>query len=278
VYRIALDASRRHAPTDHRVDSDDAARVVECRSGERLTVEFPGQATFDLSRDEVVLRVDDADDTDLTAHLLLDQVIPRVVSLRGDVMLHAAGAVGPSGRAHVFLGDSGAGKSTLGAALAAAGWALLDDDGIRVIRAADGSRHAVPGYRGVRLWADAAAAFLPNVPPGRPMVRNGSKFRFAVDGHHMRMADGRAPLGAVYVLQRAEGVRVSAERMGLADAVTALVQHSFHFADSAASITRQAFERAASLASAIPIFQLTHPAGLERIVETVSYVSELDEQ
>jgi hypothetical protein len=66
--------------------------------------------------------------------------------------------------------------------------------------------------------------------------------------------------------------------MGLADAVTALVQHSFHFADSAASITRQAFERAASLASAIPIFQLTHPAGLERIIETVSYVSELDEQ
>ena len=58
--------------------------------------------------------------------------------MRGDLMLHAAGAVGPSGRAHLVLGKTGAGKSTTVAGLVSAGWTLLDDDGIRIVETDDG--------------------------------------------------------------------------------------------------------------------------------------------
>ena len=46
-------------------------------------------------------------------------------------MLHAAGAVGSSGCAHVLLGKTGAGKSTIVTELVAGGWSLLDDVGTR---------------------------------------------------------------------------------------------------------------------------------------------------
>jgi hypothetical protein len=47
-------------------------------------------------------------------------------------MLHASGAVGPSGGAHLFLGNAGTGKSTIVTRLLTDGWLLLDDDGIRL--------------------------------------------------------------------------------------------------------------------------------------------------
>ena len=180
----------------------------------------PGSARFELSREEVVLLADESGDPDLVTHLLLDHVLPRVVALRGDLMLHGAGAVGPSGRAHLLLGPTGTGKSTLVTALAAGGWALLDDDGIRVLNV-EGVPHAVPGYAGVRLLPDAAEAVLPGVVRGRPMARGHAKRRFAVDGLALRMADGPAPIAGLYVLERTANERPSVDRMGFGEAVGA---------------------------------------------------------
>ena len=116
------------------IDPDDPW-AIEHWLGERVAVEFPEWATFELSRDEITLVSDGTGDVDLVAHLLVDHVLPRVVSLRGDLMLHAAGAVGPSGGAHLVLGPAGAGKSTIVTSLTTHGWSLLDDDSIRVTRA-----------------------------------------------------------------------------------------------------------------------------------------------
>lgn len=157
VFQVRLDPAPLPPARHSRDDETDTPWSVEHWIGDRFVVEFPGWATFELSRAKVTLLVDATDDPDLIAHLLLDHVMPRVVSLRGDLMTHAAGAVGPSGWAHVFLGPTGAGKSTLATAMAAAGWPLLDDDGIRVIER-DGAPHALPGYAGVRLLPDSAGA------------------------------------------------------------------------------------------------------------------------
>jgi hypothetical protein len=249
--------------------------VVERWEEAGLVVAFPGRATFGVRTDEVVLLAEEGEDADLVAHLLLDHVLPRVVALRGDLMLHAAGAVGPSGRAHLLLGTTGTGKSTLATALAADGWPLLDDDGIRAINTEEGPR-AVPGYAGVRLLPDSAEAVLAGVRSERPMQAGHPKHRYPVDGRRLSMAAGPAPIAAVYVMERAEIAEPAVEPLGLGDAVGALTRHGFHIAGEPEDVTRQAFENAAELAASVPVKRLSCPAGLERLATTIALLDSLD--
>ena len=275
-YRIALTTDDLPVARQTRTDNPDDPWFLEHWVDDTVIVEFPGWATFELRRHEVVLRLDDTDDADLVAHLLLDHILPRLVALRGDLMLHAAGVVGPSGSAHLFLGPSGTGKSTLATALAAAGWPLLDDDGIRVVES-DGAWLAVPGYSGVRLLPDSAAAVVPELLAEGPMAKDHPKHRYAVDGTSLRMASGPAPIGRIYVLERAEGdVAPSTTLLSFADGITALTEHAFHLADEPQAITRQAFERASAVAAAVPVRLLRAPTGLHTMISTLAELNRLD--
>jgi hypothetical protein len=238
-------------------------------------VEFPGRATFELSRNAVALVRDETGDRDLVNHLLLAHVLPRVVALRGDLMLHAAGAVGPSGRAHLFLGQTGAGKSTIVTELVTGGWSLLDDDGIRVTRS-DHEFRAVPGTAGVRLLPDAAAALVPNLDPGRPISAGHPKRRFATDGRRLRVAVDPAPIAGLYLLERAGILEPSVERLAFARALSTIAEHGFHLADEPDSITREAFERASALAAAAPVWRLSLPPGLDGLMATKALIARLD--
>src|SRR3954453_9969488 len=83
-------------PSEHtRTDDLEDPSAIEHWVGGRLAVEFPGYATFELSQNAVVLIADSADDPDMVVHLLLDHALPRVIALRGDLMLHASGSIGP---------------------------------------------------------------------------------------------------------------------------------------------------------------------------------------
>jgi hypothetical protein len=91
-------------------------------------------------------------------HLLLDQVIPLVLNLRGGEALHASAVEAETG-ACAFIGASGAGKSTLAASLASEGCPLLSDDCL-ALQETPGGMLALPSYRALRLWPDAAGALL----------------------------------------------------------------------------------------------------------------------
>lgn len=275
VYRVAHQPGPRTEALHTRSDDPDDPWVVERWERHGLVVDFPGRATFGVRTDEVLLLAEQAGDADLVAHLLLDHVLPRVVALRGDLMLHAAGAVGPGGRAHLLLGPTGTGKSTLAAALGAHGWPLLDDDGIRVVDAEDGPR-AVPGYAGVRLLPDAAEAVLAGVRSERPMQAGHPKHRYPVDGRPLTMAVGPTPIAAVYVMERAEVGQPAVEPLALGDAVGALTRHGFHIAGEPEDVTRQAFEHAAALAASVPVQRLSCPTGLDRIAATIALLGTLD--
>ena len=284
VQGVSIDiAIRRHprpqalpAPRHSRADDPDDPYVIEHWVGERLIVEFPGSASFQISRGEVLVLSDDTDDPDFLVHLLLDAVLPRVVALRGDLMLHASGAVGPSGRAHIVMGETGMGKSTLAAALAAHGWPLLDDDGIRLMEL-DGTFTAVPGYAGVRLLPDSAAAVVPQLQPGRPMAAGHPKRRFAVDGDAVRMARASAPVSDVYVLERVNAAEPTVERMRFADALSAITTHGYHLADEPTTITRLAFERVSSLAAAVRVWRLRCPDDLGSFDATIALLTRVDD-
>lgn len=274
TYRIAL-GTPLPASSHRRSDDPDAPWAVEHWLDGRLAVDFPHRATFELSRAEVVLTCDHTGDSDLVAHLLLDHVMPRVIALRGDLMLHAAGAVAPSGRAYLFLGETGAGKSTLVTGLVMRGWALLDDDGIRVTDV-DGRISAFPGAPGVRLLPDSAAAVLPEVLPGQPISHGNPKRRFPLDADHIRIAAAAAPIAGVFLLERSSASEATAETLGLAESIGAITEHGFHLADEPAAITRQAFERASALAAAAPVSRITFPTDLAELDTVRAFLDRLD--
>ena len=160
--------------------------------------------------------------------------------------------------------------------MAAHGWPLVDDDGIRVQARAHGF-HAVPGYSGIRLLPDAASAVLPGVVAGRPMARGHRKRRFAVDGTLLTMASGATPIGAVYLLDRADGDETSANRLPFGEALVAVVEHAFHVAADHTKLNRQAFELSSALAAKVPVWKLLTPQGLERMPSTLATLDHLDE-
>jgi hypothetical protein len=275
-YRVALTADGLPTARHTRTDDPDDPWCFEHWVGKLVIVEFPGWATFELGHDLVTLRRDDTDDHDLVTHLLLDHVIPRVVALRGDLMLHASGVVGPSGKAHLFLGPSGTGKSTLATALANAGWLLLDDDGIRLVEI-DGAWCAVPGYAGVRLLPDSARAVVPHLVAQRPMSKGHPKHCYPVDGTSLRIARTPVPIGRIHLLERTESTDApSSTALSFADGITVLVEHAFHLAEEPAMITRQAFEHAADVAEAIPLHLLRTPAGLDTMRSTLAQLARVD--
>ncbi len=86
-------------------------------------------------------------------HLLIDQILPAVLSIRGGEAVHATAVVTPYGLC-AFTGPSGAGKSTLAASFLLAGCPSFGDDCL-ALEAAGTRILGAPAYPGVRLWDDS---------------------------------------------------------------------------------------------------------------------------
>jgi hypothetical protein len=269
------------APTDEvrysRTNDADRPWVIERWTADgSLVVEFLGSGAFLLDTSSVTLVSAQTDDRDWIVHLLLDHVLPRVVALRGDLMLHAAGLVGPSGHAHLLVGTAGTGKSTLASALAVAAWPLLDDDGIRVVRS-DGVWLALPGYSGVRLLPDAVEALGLADAPSRSIGEGHPKRRFALSDFGATLAAQPVPICAIHVLRRAEGPPHS-ELLGFAESVAAVAGHAVHLADRPESITQQGFERSTAILDQTAVLKTTMPAGLRSLPDTIAHLRTIDEE
>ena len=116
---------------------------------------FPGIADFEISIQDNAIRGFPADGVDMFTmrHLLLDQVIPRLLSHQGHLILHAS-AVCVNDNVLLFLGESGQGKSTLAMALQQYGCSLLTDDCVK-LEITDSQITCIPNYIGARLWPDS---------------------------------------------------------------------------------------------------------------------------
>ncbi|MDX9982485.1 MAG: hypothetical protein RBU25_20865, partial [Lentisphaeria bacterium] len=87
------------------------------RSAFGFLLRFPDRTDFLVSEDGLNIRCRPAADAtpDTIEHYYWDQVLPRVMSHQGHVMVHAS-AVAIDHRAVAFIGETGYGKSTLAAA------------------------------------------------------------------------------------------------------------------------------------------------------------------
>lgn len=107
----------------------DGSRKVY-QDGERFFIDYHGNAFFTISGFEAegVCYGDERLDPIFWTEVSINHMIFLLLRLRGIFLLHSGGAVGPDGRAILFVGPNGAGKSTAALRLAKEGWPYLGDD------------------------------------------------------------------------------------------------------------------------------------------------------
>jgi hypothetical protein len=161
---------------------------------------FPELADFrvDARGREIVCEAPEGIPHATIRHLLLDQVIPRTLSLLGVYALHATAVLTPQGVC-AFAGLTGAGKSTLAASFHLAGYPVLSDDCL-VLQEEDDAIVVTPAYPGVRLWDDAAAALCGDREGLLPVTHSSSKLRLLADSRQESYSSERKVLARIYNL------------------------------------------------------------------------------
>jgi hypothetical protein len=258
------------APTvwlHHVTTGSDAPAHSLARTAEGFVLRFPGLADFalDAEASQILVAPSPSADPESVRHLLLDQVLPRVLAHRGRLVLHAA-AVLVDGRALAFLGPSGQGKSTLAASFLGAGCSLLTDDALVLLP--DRERlEVVPTYPGLRLWPQAIAGLYAAPPRSTPMSAGAAKQRLVIPVEGP-MSGHPVPLAAVYRLQP-EPVTAAprVERTSARDACMSLITHSFQLDITDRTLAATLLARASDLASRVPMFQLHFPHDFARLPE-----------
>lgn len=204
-------------------------------------------------------------------HLLLDQVLPRVVSHFRCSVLHASAVSLPSG-AVAFLGDTGWGKSTLGLSFEDDGHRLLGDDAL-LIDARQRPPRAISSYAGARLWDDSLGALGGGAYAGKAVSHYSSKRRVVpAYGAHVEGRSEWHALRAIFLLDdpRAEEVArsVEVERVRGSRAVMALVAHCFHLdLKDRARVASQFDELAELVSGGCAFYQLSYPRDHQRLDE-----------
>jgi hypothetical protein len=232
--------------------------------GQGFTIDVAGGARFVVAAaGDAVLCVPVAGVAEsVVRHLLLDHVLPRVLSLRGALVLHASALRAPDGRAVAFIGPSGAGKSTVAASLVASGWPLLSDDALVVERQGD-RPVAVPTYPGLRLWPDAAS-WLATDPDRPPAGADKLRFDAASFGRAPGFSAAPVPLGRLYFLETDPDLEAPAvTRVSSGEALRELFEGELRLAAADRPSLQRSFDRIGG-SGVIPLCRrLSHRRGRE---------------
>lgn len=232
-----------------------ARYFVSYGNGSRYVLNFPDVCDVAVDVDRLIVQASPMPDVaaETIRHILLDQVIPRLVAATGRIVLHASAVSTPVG-AVAFLGEGGVGKSTLAAAFSTAGDALVCDDAL-VIAEGDGRPWATPSYPGLRLFPDVARQFFGSADAEWPL-RDTMKWsvRPPLQSH------GPTPLRHVFVLDgQLHGTAPRLEPLGPTEAFFSLLRHAYRLDAMTPAILRRDTNLYADLTSRCPVSRLIVP-------------------
>jgi uncharacterized Zn-binding protein involved in type VI secretion len=196
------------------------------------------------------------------AHLLMDQVIPRVLGHQGKVIMHASAVVMADGNAIAFLGDSGKGKSTLASSFYQAGFGLVTDDSM-LLELHDGQVYCLANYPSLRLWPESAERLFPDSADFEAVAHYSNKQQMMLL-NAKRVHSEPVPLKAVFVLDDPATASANEEveigRISGAAATMALVEAAFVLDVDSRSVVKENFQRVTRIAqSGVPFFRLGYP-------------------
>lgn len=253
------------------LNDDGSVNLALARRTHGYLLRFPGACDFlfDCAQRTIWVSPERGVNEAIVEHLLLDQVLPRVLSHLGELAAHcSAVAAGPG--AAIFLGRTGWGKSTLAGLMHRQGFALLSDDCV-LMRPQSGSVVAVPTYRSMRLWPESLDRVFASAQSS--VVSGGAKRRLRMSGD----GDESTPhqVDAIYVLNDpAEHLQtISIEQIRPAALCLALIRHAFRLdvADRAEASTFLGL--CAAVARSAPAFALSYPRHFEEAPALVRALS-----
>lgn len=244
--------------------------LVIGRQGRGYLLRFPEMVDFAVSPDARAILCYAASDTpsETVRHLLLDQVLPLVLSWRGQFVVHGSAVLTPQGTI-AFVGDSGSGKSTLASSFGGDGMAVLTDDCL-LLEEKEGCLTAIPSYPGVRLWPNTADAMLGK---GRVLagVANYTEKIRVNRGAGIHFSTEPAKLRRMYFLAPGEeGEQIGNVRirpLSSRDAVVELVKYTFLIDVTDRLRLLGEFERFSRLATQPLFYRLSFPRDFSRLAE-----------
>ncbi len=283
-----ISVSVRHEPAglrgefqwDHEWKTEDGIPTISlAKLGQGFLLRFPSLADFLISPDgrEIDAQVPSGVGEATFRHLLLDQVLPRVLSHRGMLVVHGA-AVSIDGKAVVFLGETGEGKSTLAASFSSAGFPLLTDDGL-VLRLIEDRVMCLAGYPGLRLGPGSLSKVLPGSTVGFPMAQYSGKTRVEAPGGFV---PGEQELGGIYVLSSRRSVAeedpLALSRLSPMGACMELVRHSFQLDVLDTSRAGEVMEASGKVSEHTPAFVLHYVRKFKLLSEVVATIVDQQQQ
>ena len=189
---------------------------------------------------------------------LLQAIAPKLLALRGHVVLHAS-AVALGDQVIAFSGFSRAGKTSTARAFVNAGAQFICEDKLLIQVGEAGTRVAPHGERAVGAWAAATAEALRSSKPA-----TCAGLDQAMQGETMRLAE----IGFLDAQSRTPGPYAAA---GLSETATAgaVFRNAFYGSDANQDWIRH-LRTAARIGQTVRGFDLTVPDGLDRLAEAAA--------
>ncbi len=247
------------------------------KPGYLLRVHDLADFLVDRQGTEVVTLANHETPTETLHHILLNQVLPLLLNLRGQDALHATAVLTPHGVC-AFAGPAGVGKSTLAASFLLAGYPVISDDCL-VLKEQEGRIVAVPGYPGLRLWDDVAQSLSLDPDHLSPVAHYTAKHRLLIPGQSQAFPTEPLPLARLYVLSRIENseARNEAAAIGLQPfpprrAFMELLSSLFRLDIRDKTMLTRQFCFIERLVGQVPVKQLSTPqtlSALPRVRETI---------
>jgi hypothetical protein len=137
------------------------------------------------------------------ATYLLGPVLGLLLRFRGVTCLHAS-AVAIDDSVIAFVGAEGAGKSTTAAAFARAGYAVVSDDIVALVKR-ERDFFVSPAYPHVCLWPESVEMLYGSTDALPAFIPNWEKRRVSFENGGLRFENGALPLRAIYLLDEVRG-------------------------------------------------------------------------
>ena len=246
--------------------------------GQGYLVRFPGQADFTIQNPgdtevEIFCHPVPEHDPAQTSNLFHNQILPILGNHAGGLFLHGSAVRmsdvegSKNNGAVAFLGLSRGGKTTLAGSFAKAGFAFLTEDVID-LRHGGGKYWLQPKRSKLRLFADSAQHLL---GPGAQFDDDNRK-QDVEAGEALPFAKNAEPLRQIYILGTDHGAPLSIRRLGMSEALSALLPHAFILDVEDKTRLRGHFSRMADLSQDISCYALDYRreyAELPRVQEAV---------
>ncbi|MCF6311092.1 MAG: hypothetical protein L3J39_01450 [Verrucomicrobiales bacterium] len=256
---------------NHWYSEEKQIAISSTRKGDgSYLIRYVNLADFHVSAalDSIVVHPAAGTNQETIRHLLLDQLIPRILGQRGKLILHASAVTFQNDSSIAFLGSSGWGKSTIASSFAQHGFDLISDDCLQ-LDTINEKIIGIPAYTGTRLFPDSIEALYPQPPDFSPVCHYSEKKRLHTPPYSH--CSQRA-ITAIFLLNdpadQNHSTVITIEPVKGAASLMTLIKRCFLLDMKDIKIAAKLFKKAAQAqANGLDIYSLSYPRDYDKLAD-----------